>query len=73
MWVCIQASQFKSNIVGDVYEHPNTNPDCIAYQERMLQTHSNCGKNMYTLGDLNEDLRKVNRLEQILYKQTFIN
>ena len=55
-------------IVGVVYEHPNTNPDCIAYLERMLQTYSNCGKNMYMLGDLNEDLLKVNRLEQILNK-----
>ena len=35
----------------------------------MLQTYSNCIKNMYTLGDLNEDLLKVNRLEQILNKQ----
>ena len=36
-------------------------------------TNSNCGKNMYMMGDLNEDLLKVNRLEQILNKQTFIN
>ena len=65
----IQASKFNSIIVGAVYKHPNTNPDCIAYLERMmLQTYSNCGKNMYMLGDLNEDLLKVNRLEQILNK-----
>ena len=68
MWVSIQASKFKSIIVGAVYKHTNTNPDCIAYLERMLQTYSNCGKNMYLLGDLNEDLLKVNRLEQILHK-----
>ena len=53
-------------IVGAVHKHPNTNPDSTAYLERMLQTYSNCGKNMYMLGDLNEDLLKVNRLEQIL-------
>ena len=63
MWVSIQASKFKSIIVGAMYKHPNTNPDCIAYLERMLKTYSNCGKNMYMLGDLNEDLLKVNRLE----------
>ena len=40
----------------------------IAYLERMLQTYSYCGKNTYMLGDLNEDLLKVNRLEQILNK-----
>ena len=34
----------------------------------MLQTYSNCGKNMNMLGDLNEDLLKLNRLEQILNK-----
>ena len=66
MWVSIQASIFKSIIVGAVYKHLNTNPDCIEYLERMLQTYSNCGKNMYMRGDLNEDLLKVNRLEQIL-------
>ena len=66
VWVSIQASKFKSIIVGAVYKHPNTNPDCIVYLERMLQTYSNYGKNMYMLGDLNEDLLKVNRLEQIL-------
>ena len=42
--VSIQASKFKSIIVGAVYKHPKTNPDCIAYLERMLQTYSNCGK-----------------------------
>ena len=68
MWVSIQATKFKSIIVGAVYKHPNTNPDCISFLERMLQTYSNCGKNMYMLGDLNEDLLKVNRLEQILNK-----
>ena len=66
VWVSIHASKFKSIIVGAVYKHPNTNPDCIAYLERMLQTQSNCGKNMYILGDLNEDLLKVNK--QILNK-----
>ena len=30
VWVSIQASKFKSIIVGAVYKHPNTNPDCIA-------------------------------------------
>ena len=30
VWVSIQASKFKSIIVGAVYQHPNTNPDCIA-------------------------------------------
>ena len=68
VWVSIQASKFKSIIVGAVYKRPNTNPDFIAYLERMLQTYSNCGKNMYMPGDLNEVLLKVNRLEQILYK-----
>ena len=68
MWVSIQASKFKSIIVGAVYKHPNTNPDCTAYLERMQQTYSNCGKNMYMLGDLNEDLLKANRLEQIFNK-----
>ena len=38
VWVSIQASKFKSIIVGAVYKHPNTNPDCITYLERMLQT-----------------------------------
>ena len=33
VWVSIQASKFKSIIVGAVYKHPNTNPDCIAYLE----------------------------------------
>ena len=37
VWVSIQASKFKFIIVGVVYKHPNTNPDCIAYLERMLQ------------------------------------
>ena len=68
VWVSIQASKFKSIIVGAVYKHSNTNPDCIAYLERMLQPYSYCGKNMYMLGDLNEDLLNVNRLEQILNK-----
>ena len=68
VWVSIQATKFKSIIVGAVQKHPNTNPDCIAYLEIMLQTYSNCGKNMYMLGHLNEDLLKVNRLEQILNK-----
>ena len=68
VWVSIQASKFKSIIVGAVYKHPNTNADCIAYLERILQTYSNCEKNMYMLGDLNEDLLKVNSLEQILNK-----
>ena len=68
VWVSIQSSKFKSIIVGAVYKHENTNPYCNAYLERMLQTYSNYGKNMYMLGDLNEDLLKVNRLEQILNK-----
>ena len=46
MWVRMQASKFKSIIVLAVYKHPNTNTYCIAYLERMLQTYSNCGKNM---------------------------
>ena len=29
---------------------------------RMLQTYGNCGKNIYMLGDLNEDLMKPNGL-----------
>ena len=36
VWVSIQASKFKSIIVGAVYKHTNTNPFCIAYLERML-------------------------------------
>ena len=68
MWVRIQASKFKSIIVGPVHKHPDTNPDCIAYLERMLQTNSNCGKNMCMLVDLNEDLLKVNWVKQILNK-----
>ena len=68
MWVSIQASKFKPIIVGAVYKHPSTNQDCIVYMEGMLQTNSNCGKNIYMLGYLNEDLLKVNRLEQILNK-----
>ena len=44
VWVSIQASKFKSIIVGAVYKHPNTNPDGMSYLERMLQTYSNCGK-----------------------------
>ena len=39
LWVSIQASKFESIIAGAVYKHPNTNPDCIAYLERMLQTY----------------------------------
>ena len=68
VWASIQASKFKSIIVGAVYKHPNTNPDCNAYLEIMLQTYNNCGKNMYMVGDLNEDLLNVSRLEQILNK-----
>ena len=68
VWVSMQSSKFKSIIVGAVYKHPNSNPDCIAYLERILQTYSNCGKNMYMLGDLNEDLQKANRSVQILNK-----
>ena len=56
MWVSIQASKFKSIVDGAEYKHPNTNPDYITHLERMLQTYSNCGKNMHMLGDLNEDL-----------------
>ena len=41
VWVRIQASKFKSIIVGAVYKHPNTNPDSIAHLERKLQTYSN--------------------------------
>ena len=41
VWVNIQASKFKSIIVGAVYKHPNTNPDFIAYLERMIQTYRN--------------------------------
>ena len=52
VWVSIQASKFKPIIVGAVYKHPSTNPDCTAYLESMLETHSNYGKNMYMLGDL---------------------
>ena len=44
VWVSIQESKFKSIIDVAVYKHPNINPDCIAYLERMLQTYSNCGK-----------------------------
>ena len=32
VWVSIQASKFKSIIVGAVFKHTNTNPDCSAYQ-----------------------------------------
>ena len=49
VWVSIQASKFKSIIVGAVYKHPNTNPECIEYLEKMLQTFSNCGEKMYKL------------------------
>ena len=70
-WKCvgkhIQVGKFKSIILGAVYKHPNTNYESIAYLERMLQTNSNCEK-MFMLGDLNEDLLKANRLEQILDK-----
>ena len=54
VWVSMQTSKFKSIIIGAVYKHPNTNPDCTAHLERMLQTHSNCGKNMYMLADFAE-------------------
>ena len=54
--VSIQVSKFKLIIGGAAYKHPNTTPDCIAYLERMLQTFSNCGKNMYMLFDTNDDL-----------------
>ena len=44
VWVSIQVRKFKSIIVGAVYNHRNTNQDCIEYLERMLQTYSNCEK-----------------------------
>ena len=63
----MQASEFKSIVVGAVCKHPNTNPDYHIWK-KMLQTYSNCGKNMNMLGDLNENLLKANRLEQTLNK-----
>ena len=62
--VGIQVSKFKLIIGGAVLKHPNTTPDCIAYLERMIQTYSNCGRNVYMLFDTNDDLLKANRLEQ---------
>ena len=46
VWVIIQASEFKSIIVVAMYKHPNTNPDCIAYLERMLQIYSKWKKHV---------------------------
>ena len=46
-WVSIEASEFKSIIVGAVYKHPNTNPDCITHLERMLQTYKLRKKHVY--------------------------
>ena len=36
VWVSIQVSKFKSIVVGAVYKHSNTNPDCIVYLEILL-------------------------------------
>lgn len=49
--MCGYTSKFKSTIAGAVYKHPNTNPDCMAYLEKRLQTDNNCEKNMFMLGE----------------------
>lgn len=68
IWVNVQVRKFKSIIVGAVYKHPNSSPECLKHLEHMLHTHSNKKKNMYVLGDINEDYLKTNKLKPLIKK-----
>ena len=65
-WVNVQIGKNKSIIVGAVYKHPMATVDCIRYLENTLCTNANQAKNMYVLGDFNENFFKPNRLKSFL-------
>ena len=68
VWVNVQVGKFKSFIVGSIYKHPNSSPECLIYLEHKFQEYSNKRKDMYVLGDINEDYLKTNKLKHIVTK-----
>ena len=61
IWLNIQVNMYKSFIVGAIYRAPNTTAKSFAYIEKVLQQTANTTKNMYALGDLNDDQLNSNK------------
>ena len=65
-WISVQVNKFKSIIVGSVYKHPKASRECSIYIENKLRKFANKNKNLYALGDFNEDQLKKNAFKELL-------
>ena len=55
IWLQIQSRKFPSIIVGAMYRHPHAHVDSYDYISNSLQKASLYNKNIFLLGDLNDD------------------
>ena len=72
LWLKIQYRKFPSIIVGAMYRHPHALVSSFDYISDVLQNVSLYDKNIFLLGDLNDDLFKSNnKLNRILKSSSF--
>jgi retron-type reverse transcriptase len=68
VWITVQVRKTKSFIVGAIYRPPKANSLSFKHLESIIQTAANLKKNIYVLGDLNDDQLKPNKLGPIIKK-----
>ena len=68
VWITVQVRKTKSFIVGAIYRPPKASNQSFSYIESNLQIAANSKKNMYVLGDLNDNQLKPNKVGPIIKK-----
>ena len=66
VWITVQVRKTKSFIVGAIYRPPKASKQSFKHLESIIQTAANLKKNIYVLGDFNDDQLKPNILGPII-------
>lgn len=66
LWVNVQVRKNKSFVVGSVYRQPKASVQSFEYIEERLREAITLEKNLYILGDFNDDQMKSSKLKQII-------
>ncbi len=66
VWLNIQCRMLPSVIVGCIYHHSKTPEETFDYKNETLMDMCHRNKNLYVLGDVNDDLSRGNKVNAIL-------
>ena len=66
VWITVQVRKTKSFIVGAIYRPPKASNQSFSYLELNIQAAANQKKNLYILGDFNDNQLKPNKLGPII-------